>query len=113
VLLAVGKTGDAQKAYEDARTSAAVLIKGNSRSTGLRLNLALALDKLGDLALRGADFPRAGVLYREALDLREALKKELPRSDRLQRDLATSHMNLGYVSLRGPAYDAVRALDFL
>jgi tRNA A-37 threonylcarbamoyl transferase component Bud32/tetratricopeptide (TPR) repeat protein len=108
VLLALGRTDEAMRAFDGARARAAELMSADPKAIEPRRALANVLDRLGDVAQRAGEAARAGQTYRDAIALRKAVLKDRPDDGGLARELATTHANLGYVHMRG-AFDAASA----
>ena len=89
VAMAEGDTNSASQAFDSAVSSLRSLSR-NDRDPLLRRDLALALDRAGDLAAAGDDRTRAIAAWREALALRRTLAAERPRDATAARDLGVS-----------------------
>ena len=89
IAAAEGDVNSAARAFDSAVSSLRSL-SGNDRDPLLRRDLALALDRAGDLAAAGDDRAQAIAAWREALALRRTLAAERPRDATAARDLGVS-----------------------
>jgi tetratricopeptide (TPR) repeat protein len=108
LFVLLGRTDQGRQQFERLRQRAEALLRDDPSSVPAHRGLALAHDKLGDLALSGRDVTAAAAHYREALRTREALDALQPNDAETQRGLSVSRNKLGDISLNSGDAAAAR-----
>ncbi len=99
LLTDLGRTPEAYRAYERSRDLAAALVEAEPGSIQARRDLALAHDKLGDLARFNNDIPAAEAAFRQAVAIREELIRRHGQDTDVLRDMQVSSNKIGLIHL--------------
>ncbi|MGJ0509393.1 MAG: TIR domain-containing protein [Methylocystis sp.] len=107
VCLEFGKTDCARKAAEEAVSLRKPIARAKPDDPGLKMELAGALTKMGDVMKFSGDLTRALEVYSEALALKRAAASAAPRNNAWRAEVALGIENVGDVqALKGEKAEA-------
>jgi tetratricopeptide (TPR) repeat protein len=97
-VLALREDADAaMDAYVEAQREVRALLERDPQDPGLRRDLSVTCDRIGDMHAEAGRLDEALQSYRESLDIAEALSHRDPSNPIRQHDLSVSHDRIGEV----------------